>query len=968
MHKRLISFFCLATVMAFMVSVLPTGGWVFAQTPGGACPPYNPALAAQPNWFMSLSPECREKYKAIRGNGEKTEVGGQTLSPGPDNYGYTSEAVTYSWTTAGTASGLEGDDEYTGPIDLGFTFPFYENSYSQVYLSTNGLITLGDWSYGYPYGAAIPSPSSPNNLIAPFWADLAVGSTYNSGAIYYSQGGSAPNRFFVVEYRDVTYWSDTSTAFSFEAILYENGNVVFQYKSLPADYYSVAVGIENSDGMDGLQYHYNSDTGLSPSTAVRFNRPTSPTARVKVTPRILGGFAGISGSTTFSFDVINLGTNGTDTYDFLGTSLWSLSLYAADGTTLLTDTDGDTYIDTGPIAQGGSTTVKARFSTPGGAGVGDYLNYDMTVRSSLDISKTQLVTFQLSIPSQFAGVHIDNGSDDMFVMAGPGGTSYFNIGGPGSDPAIARTPVGNYLYAWDTYFSTPDTYWYNIQYAVVKKDGGLSRSPADLIDNSGAPLPIFDFAPSVAVSPSGLMGITWVHEVYNPATDLSNYNIYFEILDPSGVPSLGPVNVTNDTTWGSYPTGDLIRFDNPTVAATSDNRFVLAWTKNIISSSFDDIWTAVYNSSAGQVQAASAFTTDNNSTTPVLNALNNGNVILTWQTWLTLSSMNVQNYAVLNSSGAAVKSPAVLSTLANEPSFSSDAVALPNGKIAVGWVSNGSGITFAILDSAYNLASGPTTASSIHPGLEGNSSLSMTMDYMSRVIFTWGDYNARALFYALGDSSAAFLSPLLPYVTNSIDGSVFPSWNGQGNAPVTTFADVPPDYWAWSYIERLFAAGITGGCGGGNYCPDTSVTRAQMAIFLERGMNSSTYTPPAASGTLFTDVPGSYWAASWIEKLYADGITGGCVPSPLQYCPDNAVTRAQMAIFLLRAKHGKTYTPPAAVGVFTDVPTSYWAANWIEQLATEGITGGCGGGNYCPDQPVTRAQMAIFLVRTFGLP
>jgi hypothetical protein len=50
------------------------------------------------------------------------------------------------------------------------------------------------------------------------------------------------------------------------------------------------------------------------------------------------------------------------------------------------------------------------------------------------------------------------------------------------------------------------------------------------------------------------------------------------------------------------------------------------------------------------------------------------------------------------------------------------------------------------------------------------------------------------------------------------------------------------------------------------------------------------------------------------------------------------------------------------------VPTSYWAAPWIEQLYTEGITGGCGGGNYCPDQPVTRAQMAIFLVRTFGLP
>ncbi|PWB77181.1 MAG: hypothetical protein C3F07_02515, partial [Anaerolineales bacterium] len=55
-------------------------------------------------------------------------------------------------------------------------------------------------------------------------------------------------------------------------------------------------------------------------------------------------------------------------------------------------------------------------------------------------------------------------------------------------------------------------------------------------------------------------------------------------------------------------------------------------------------------------------------------------------------------------------------------------------------------------------------------------------------------------------------------------------------------------------------------------------------------------------------------------------------------------------------------------GVFTDVPVGYWADKWIEQLAAEGITGGCGGSNYCPDTSVTRAQMAVFLVKTFNLP
>jgi Beta-propeller repeat/S-layer homology domain len=186
-----------------------------------------------------------------------------------------------------------------------------------------------------------------------------------------------------------------------------------------------------------------------------------------------------------------------------------------------------------------------------------------------------------------------------------------------------------------------------------------------------------------------------------------------------------------------------------------------------------------------------------------------------------------------------------------------------------------------------------------------------------------------------------------------------------------SFLDVLATHWAWDWIERLYAAGITGGCGTNPliYCPENSVTRAQMAIFLERGMNGSTFIPPTGTGSVFEDVPDAYWAMNWIEQLYADGITGGCGTDPLTYCPEDPVTRAQMAVFLLRAKHGRNYAPPAASGTyFTDVPTSYWAANWIEQLLAEGITGGCAPYLYCPDASVTRAQMAVFLVRTFTLP
>jgi hypothetical protein len=138
-----------------------------------------------------------------------------------------------------------------------------------------------------------------------------------------------------------------------------------------------------------------------------------------------------------------------------------------------------------------------------------------------------------------------------------------------------------------------------------------------------------------------------------------------------------------------------------------------------------------------------------------------------------------------------------------------------------------------------------------------------------------------------------------------------------------------------------------------------------MAVFLERGIHGVDYDPPAPTG-LFDDVPVDYWAAKWVEALYNDGITRGCGGN--NYCPSDPVTRAQMAVFLLRSEHGAAYDPPAATGEFNDVPVDHWAADWIEQLAAEGITSGCGGGNYCPADSVTRDQMAVFLVRIFNLP
>ena len=181
-----------------------------------------------------------------------------------------------------------------------------------------------------------------------------------------------------------------------------------------------------------------------------------------------------------------------------------------------------------------------------------------------------------------------------------------------------------------------------------------------------------------------------------------------------------------------------------------------------------------------------------------------------------------------------------------------------------------------------------------------------------------------------------------------------------------SFADVPTSDLFYKFIETIFHNGVTGGCGAPGYCPANPALRKQMAVFLLKSRYGSAYVPPAAVG-IFADVPQADTFAPWIEDLYNRGITGGCSVSPLKYCPDNTVLRQQMAVFLLKTLEGSTYVPPACTGVFPDVPCPSTFAPWIEDLAARGITGGCGGGNFCPAAPNTRGQMAVFLTKTFGL-
>lgn len=184
---------------------------------------------------------------------------------------------------------------------------------------------------------------------------------------------------------------------------------------------------------------------------------------------------------------------------------------------------------------------------------------------------------------------------------------------------------------------------------------------------------------------------------------------------------------------------------------------------------------------------------------------------------------------------------------------------------------------------------------------------------------------------------------------------------------ITPFADVPYGHWALDYIQSIWAYGITGGCINLplTYCPNIAITRAEMAVYIERGVHGGSFNPGTPTLT-YTDTTANF-ARYFIEALKADGITGGC--GGTQYCPNYPITRAQSAVFLLRGRSGSAYVPPDPTGtVWVDVPSTHWAARWAEELGTDHISVGCGGGYFCPEGIVSRAEMAVLVQRTFNLP
>lgn len=723
-----------------------------------------------------------------------------------DNFGYTrNDSASYGWFDASLGTvvdfGVGGhDDGSAGPINLGFNFKFYENSYPQIYISTNGILTFGGGGT-FARNEDIPVDTEPNNLIAPFWDDLAVGSPFNLGQVYYQLAGSSPNRSFVVQWDAVTRRVGSGGILTFQAILFENGDIKFQYQTLDGETNDATVGIEDADGIDGLLYTYNSSSGLAANKAILFQRP-APGPRVKFLPTYQGAFT-IGGKSSFKVEIRNTGESGSDIFDLTSASSnpgWKVRLYDENASVELTDSDGDGTRDTGSLSQGASRIITMVLEVPASASAGDHTQLTLTARSSLNTNKLARTVLSSAVPAPFTQALADSESGIRANLIWPPRITSSRVSEwfSGSTLALAQTSQGGYLYAWEKnylklYLGLPTTYT-DIEYALLNKFGAVTKTSAKLTSNINEGQPTTDRFPVVAGAQDGKLGIVWVRSVLNGSSDTVS-NIYFAIMNADGTVAYGPHNLTQNNDANSP------LFLSPRITALGDKnsaRFAITWIDQRLQggegSQTNDIHLAIYGTAGNALKSPAPLT---HSTAgglkyfdPTVTEISGARVFLIFTVDDSTTSDSWIDFIVLDNQGNKIKSE---TNISGSKGWGPDAVQLASDKILVAWT-NGSNnkISFALLnDTSFSKLAGPTDLTNPNP--RQSDFVSVTKDSDGHGIVTWMDVQVNHfLYYALVNDAGNLVTPPLTFMIgqNPDEPQIITSYAGQGNAPYAGSAQV----------------------------------------------------------------------------------------------------------------------------------------------------------------------------------
>jgi len=489
-------------------------------------------------------------------------------------------------------------------------------------------------------------------------------------------------------------------------------------------------------------------------------------------------------------------------------------------------------------------------------------------------------------------------------------------------------------------------------------------------------LPVFD--PRVASDASGNFVVVWTREGYD--TD-----VVARRFDSSDAP------VGNEFVVNAYTT----QVQNARGVAMSGSGFVVAWSGygaaggGIFARRYDAAGSPV-TGDLGVNQGALSFSTEAD-----VAMSGSGSFVVAWDGFVPPAGIGVvaRRY---DTAGAPIGGEFAVNTTYTSGFQASSRVASDDaGNFVVSWTGNPldgdeSGVSARMFDRFGDPVSSDFMVNTTTTGYQYGSQVALNASGNFVVAWQSPDNDGYGVFARRGAVHAAAPITIGPSQSLGLANTVIEpgesvqvdtAWANQGEAEVTisgTATDFSGPAGATYTLDDATAEypptlpGDTGRCSDTADCYEVTVSDPAVrplqhweTLLQEATSIGLPHTWVLHIGESFPDVPTDHQFYAFIETLFHNGVTGGCFGGG--YCPTSPVTRAQMAVFLLKSKFGSAHIPPPCTGtVFPDVPCTGGPFDpWIEELAGLAITGGCGGGLYCPSNTVTRQQMAVFLLKAY---
>ncbi len=678
---------------------------------------------------------------------------------GPDAFGYTWDYTTYDWvdTSDGSDTGISSDLVSAGPFDIGFDFPYYQNSYRQLYISRNGYLSFNDTDLSVPQ-ADIPDPALPNNVIAPQW-----GPYESVDYVRYKVDGHPHNHRLVIEWHELADFYGTEV-YTFEAILHENGDIDFQYHSAFNDgsWSCTSSGIEDMDGFDGLTLQ-EMCSSFYPGQAARIYRP-APSARVTLLPAEQSGFAHHNTPLQYPLSVRNDGDTGTDVFDIHVDSTWTVNILTSDGVTPLDDTDGDGIIDTGPITPAASVALIVHLIPPEEAVPGDGTTTTITATSSLDPSVSKDSLISVAFPAAFAQAYNSSDSGTGIALIQPDCEIENFLVGQTHVQGLVEMANGNFMYVFEKYrYDEELSILISELHTIVFDNHGEVLGPSNpLSDLTPSIYSLWEQYPALAAAPDGETAILWVREELQSDLGISIQNLVFAIVDEMGQPVYGPQVITNNSTPGScYFYDDVPCYLSPQLAVTEDGTYAISYQQLISESGviYSDIFFGTRRADGSEqtpLVNLSRGVTGPNNYYPSLTSMAGNQFFLAWNS-------STVSYLVFDSAGTLVQPLITLDTSLRYM----DGIQLTDGIIFVAGVDlvgdTGGQVHYIIIDPATFSVLIPKTPLTYPYGTGVITGLSVTRDRQAHAILTWAYFEDTRLVYALVGSDGQVVTPPLAF-------------------------------------------------------------------------------------------------------------------------------------------------------------------------------------------------------------